>query len=256
MVLIKRAELVICVLDGSISMRGIKSEQVKKTMGYLTKRMAESRVTDSFYLSIIYFAGNVKIVPLDDIGDKRIARFGYVYKKLYSENNGKIDEIFPTPTSRSGVKGDTNIAAALREAFHLAREFCDANSIIARAENLPNERYVTVILLTDGGHMVKKENPILEAEKMRNAQIRLVTVGLGRDAERYLNNLIEMASHIKDQTIINKLKNAKLDKYFIRYDKMCAYFPVVNNETGEALRELFHIVSSLSSTTGEFDRII
>ncbi|MCF2144164.1 MAG: VWA domain-containing protein [Candidatus Heimdallarchaeota archaeon] len=249
----KSAELVICVLDGSGSMAGEKENQVKETMEQLIKRMAESTVTNSFFLAIIYFGEDFIIQKLDNKGDNRIIQFADLYNLIFGAEaqTDLKDKLLPLSTKSGVLSGQTNIALGLQQAFLLAREFLDPKGQISEREKLPNLRYVTTILLTDGAHNAAGYIPEEEADKLKNAQITLVTVGFGSGSSTYIDNLINMASHIKDQAIINKLKTACLDKFFRDPNKMCAYFPQINEESSQALRDLFHIASTLSTITDD-----
>jgi Mg-chelatase subunit ChlD len=170
---VSQAELLIFVMDGSGSMTERTTQDGREKADHLydivketLETLSKSTKRESFRISFIYFSETPYV---ETIGNTKYFR---------------VDEALQLLKKSTEVPGNnTAIADALRKANEIIDEFKNDISI-------PQRRYVTVFLFTDGLENIKtKEDVEEEAMRLRNRtdiSVSLATISFGSDADEDL----------------------------------------------------------------------
>ena len=204
---VEEVELIILILDGSGSMKWKKTTHDGKS-----KVHHLMQILDGFL---------VRLKNSENAGRYRIAPV-YFASKIFTEST-----LYAPPTTveiqnpviRAGA-GKTAIAKALRKCTEIFEEFIND-------ETLPDEKYCTVFLFTDGNDDVSGDNAVRNAAKDLKKHLQdisnepnLATIAFGSKADESL--LQEIASslserqkrHLFHALVLNQLPNK--EKMFIR----------------------------------------
>jgi Mg-chelatase subunit ChlD len=227
---IEEAELLILVFDGSRSMSWKKTtederskvEHLMDIAEDLIVRLKESSQCDRYRVAPLYFATDV--VPSDPV--------------YTNPRNTEIEN--PVKVANYGK---TAIAKALRKCREIYEDFLND-------ETLPNIKYCTVYLFTDGKDHVDGTSAVRdEASNLkrfladRAQQPNLATIAFGDKADRKL--LEEISSqlskrqkrHLSNKRVLNYLPNK--DRMFIEGHSE----GMITEETAEALKQFVWVLS-------------
>ena len=211
--------LVVFVLDGSPSMeekstpdRRTKAEHLVEIVKATLERLHGSSAKSSFRVTLLYFDSEIDI---EKEGERTFLTLDEALKKLENpvEHMGRINSA-----------GGTAIADALEHTRTVAiKSFKDA-------DGLPESRYFTVFLFTDGEENIRsKEDVKGEAAKLKMDGAKLATISFGSDADSEL--LSGIASELFEQ-----------QKTQLEYAKVISHLPnpakmYVEGHAGGALTE-------------------
>lgn len=247
-----RARLVIFALDASGSMFNMehggyetydgmsKGSHVLRELRSAVHRMCASKVSNSFFCSVIAFAGsadvctikNHKMVHVTHLRDE-LGEPDFSYENVVTDTRG------------------TNLAGALQHGRALI------DSVLADPENqkIASAWSATIILLTDGRsdepEEVKKIAATLEGGRLGSVNLQkidLACVGIGKDVDFDL--LTNIASPVSD-TAGKLLRNNQLHEQLPRTNagsRLMAIRVDMNNKNyADAVRSFVDIASSVTS---------
>jgi len=143
--------LVIFVLDKSLSMSMTKTYDKRSKWEHLVELV--ERILNRLYRSSMAMAFRVGFVWFSD-EVVRVTRDGKSYFPVRPRNIAL--EVFKSTLEENTPAGMTAIADALYAAGRIVDEYIADKTI-------PNEKYVTVFLMTDGKETVKTEDDVLAA---------------------------------------------------------------------------------------------
>lgn len=188
--------LVVFLLDRSRSMgdpktedRRSKWEHLVELVERLTKRLEISNLAPMFRLSYIWFSDDVYVVRSGD-------------KVYFPVETGEALEAFRASLEENRPRGRTAMADALEAAAKVVEKYIEDN-------DLPEEKYVTIYLFTDGKETKRSIEDVINAadkihgelaERLRALKevnrIGLATIALGKDADQ--ETLRAIASFLRD----------------------------------------------------------
>ena len=228
---VEEVELIILVLDGSGSMKWKKTthdgqSKVHHLMEILDGFLARVRNSEN--------SGRYRIAPI------------YFATKIFTESNLYAHPdavVVQNPVTRAGA-GRTAIAKALRKCTEIFEEFI-------KDDTLPDEKYCTVFLFTDGNDDVSGDNAVRNAAEDLKTHFQdvsiepsLATIAFGSKADESL--LQEIASslserqkrHLRHSLVLNQLPNK--DKMFIQGHSQ----GIMTHEIVESLKRFVWVLST------------
>lgn len=240
--------LVIFLLDRSGSMNETNtydgntkySHLCKLTQGLL-ERFKKSRMQPAFKVNFVWFNDQAKILEKNG-------------KKYFDQKKDNPLEIFTNTKNNFTPDNGTNITSALLKASEIVDEY-------ANDTNLPEDRYVTVFLFTDGFANIEEDKVLDTANTLafklfdKISSGSLATIAFGKEANKEL--LRNIASPIKENQL-NALQGTKIGETSLidyvdpqekQYNQKKIYIPFPKNGfTKEWIEVVRHFVEKVSET--------
>ena len=225
--------LVAFVLDGSPSMEFTETPDGRPKADHLVdivkavlQRLHGSAVTASFRASFIYFNSQVHT-------EKDSERTYFTLDEALQRLQNPVEVM-----NRVNPRGGTAIADSL------AKVRTEVLNSFRAADDLPDKRYSTVFLFTDGKENVRsKEDVLEEAGKLKMEGVKIATISFGSDADvELLQNIASDLSEkqkmqLEFSRVINHLPNS--EKMFIDGHAKGK----ITEEKAQAIRQFLDVLS-------------
>jgi len=189
--------LTLFVLDRSLSMSEPKTydhrwkwEHLVELVERLLQRFAKSKMAPAFRVGFVWFSDDVYVVE----------KGGKKYFPVVPRNPAL--QAFHESLEKNKPYGMTAMADALEAAEQIIREYI-------RDESLPNEKYVTIFLFTDGKETKRSPEDVARVAERLNTEVlqelrqvnprnrlSIATIAMGLDADR--ETLRDIASYLRE----------------------------------------------------------
>ena len=244
------ARLIVFALDASGSMsneadgarntfdRRMKSEHLSEVLKTTIARFGECNVRDSFYVSVMNFAGNVHV---HEMAGAKMAHYEHAAKHIASSNFNYL----------RGVSGNgTNIALAL----NAATELIDLALVNPKNKELATDWHALIVLITDGKDTNDREAVLNQAGQiavqrghLKFGRVRIATVAIGNECD--LDLLQEISSGAENDEV-GRFQKAGLLQYLLPAkdsQKPCLSLHV---DTGDKnYKDMIRLFIDVASTT-------
>lgn len=212
------ARLIVFALDASGSMCNAhegacatfdgrrKSDHLKEILRGTIERLARSAAGDSFYISMLSFAGAVALLPIDN------SSMAHITRAVRHVSEPRFDYL----SGSSGI--GTNLSLALKSAVGTIDDALNDSS----SKALASVWHALIILVTDGKDTVDLKAVYAEAATIATQRagltdktVRLAVVAIGDDCQMKL--LADIATEADDSTL-RRLEMNGLAKYVVTPD--------------------------------------
>jgi Mg-chelatase subunit ChlD len=207
-----------------------KSDHLNEVLRDTIRRLARSNVRDSFYISIVNFAGAASVRSFKG-------------KQMLNVEEAAVHIGGDKFNYLEGARGDgTNIADALRVSIDLI----DKTLANHANKRLHDEWHALVILFTDGRHTgqitevtnIARQTAITHTT-LASGNIRIACVGVGKDCDA---NLLKEISSEAETDELTRLKRAQL-KDFLYGSSLVVLVSEKSDRYGDIIRNFVDVVS-------------
>jgi uncharacterized protein YegL len=207
-----------------------KSDHLNEVLRDTIRRLARSNVRDSFYISIVNFAGSASIRSFNG---KQMLNVEEASTHIGGNKFNYLE----------GARGDgTNIADALKMSIDLI----DKTLANPANKRLHDEWHALIILFTDGNHTgqiadvtnIARQTAITHST-LTSGNIRIACVGIGKDCDA---NLLKEISSEAETGELTRLKRAQLDD-FLYGSNLVVLVSEKSDRYGDVIRNFVDVVS-------------